>query len=194
MQVILPNSDYSFVASTKKITLAAPFDTLDEERILRITNLATRAIMYDSERRTHPISMTAPVITCTYDSTGMGNVDELQIIVDIGGDSANPIYVDLAGGEGAATTVTEYEIDMTLADTQYPLALPANTKKFSIQCNDAVDTRISFVTGKVATPTAPYEILFAGQPYWEEGIYLSSKTIYAACGSAGKKMFVRVWT
>ena len=82
MQMILGNSDYTFVASTKKITLVAPFDTLDEERILRITNLTTRAIIYDSERRTHPISVASGAITHTYDATGMANDDKLQIIVD----------------------------------------------------------------------------------------------------------------
>ena len=194
MESILSTSNYTFVASTKKVTLVAPFDALDEERILKITNLTTRAIMYDSERRTHPISMAAGVITCTYDSTGMANGDDLQIIVDLGGDTANPIYVDMAGGEGAATTPTEYEITMTSADTQYSQALPANTKKFSIQCTDSIETRISVVDGKVATPTMPYETLYAGQTYWDDGVYLSSKTIYAACGSAGKKMFVRAWT
>jgi hypothetical protein len=194
MQTILGTSDYTFVASTKKVTLVAPFNTLDEERILKITNLTTRAIMYDSERRTHMISMAAGVITCTYDSTGMADADDLQIIVDLGGDTNNPIYVDLAGGEGAATTPTEYEIDMTSADTEYSQALPANTKKFSIQSIDSIETRISFATGKVATPTMPYEVLYAGQTYRDDVVYLSSKTIYAACSSAGKKMFVRAWT
>lgn len=194
MESILSTSNYTFVAATKKITLVAPFDALDEERILKITNLTTKSIIYDSERRTHPISMATGVITHTYDSTGMANADDLQIIVDLGGDTANPIYVDLAGGEGAATTPAEYTITMTSADTQYSQALPANTKKFSIECTDLTETRVSFVTGKVAAPTDPYETLLAGQMYWEDGVYLSSKTIYAACGAAGKKMFVRVWT
>ena len=85
MESILSNSDYSFVATTKKITLAAPFNTLDEERILRITNLTTKAIIYDSERRAFPISVAAGVITHTYDETDMGNADKLQIIIDLGG-------------------------------------------------------------------------------------------------------------
>ncbi len=84
MQSTLSNSDYSFVASTKKITLASPFDVLDEEQILKITNLTTSAIIYDSTRRTHAISVAAGVITHTYDSTGMANADLLQIIVDTG--------------------------------------------------------------------------------------------------------------
>ena len=81
MQSVLSNSEYSFVASTKAITL----DTaLDEERILRITNLSTGAVIYDSTRRAYPISVAGAVITHTYDSSGMTDSDDLQIIVDTG--------------------------------------------------------------------------------------------------------------
>ena len=84
MQSILSNSEYTFDASAQEITLVAPFDILDEERILRITNLATKAVIYDSERRTYPISVAGGVITHTYDLTGMADADELQIIIGVG--------------------------------------------------------------------------------------------------------------
>ena len=88
MQLILSNADYSFAASAKGITLAAPFDVLTAEQILHITNLTTRSVIYDSERRTHPISVTTGVITHTYDSVGMADSDVLQISVDDGTNSA----------------------------------------------------------------------------------------------------------
>lgn len=84
MQLILSNSDYTFDASAKEITLLLPFDLLDEEQILRITNLETRAVIYDSERRTYPIAVAAGVITHTYDLAGMADADTLQILVDDG--------------------------------------------------------------------------------------------------------------
>jgi hypothetical protein len=101
MQAILSTTDYTFVASTKKITLVAPFNTLDEERILKITNLTKRSIIYDSERRTHSISVAAGVVTCTYDSTGMANGDDLQIIVDL----AEPLYKPTYQAASAANVV-----------------------------------------------------------------------------------------
>jgi len=111
MESILSNSDYTFVASTKKITLVAPFNTLDEERILRITNLTTKAIIYDSERRTHPISMAAGVITHTYDATGMANGDVLQIIVDVLTDkSADTVQDWTAVAQNAIVKSTECDL------------------------------------------------------------------------------------
>ena len=82
MQLILANSDYTFDASEQEITLVAPSNILDVERILRITNITTKAVIYDSERRTYPISIAAGVITHTYDLAGMADADELQIVVD----------------------------------------------------------------------------------------------------------------
>lgn len=84
MKTILSNSNYTFDASAKEITLTSPYNALDEERIIRITNLDTSSIMYDSVRLTHPISMAGGVITHTYDLTNMTDTDDLQIIVDDG--------------------------------------------------------------------------------------------------------------
>jgi len=135
MQTIIPSSDYTFDASAKEITLAAPFNTLDEERILRITNLAKRAIMYDSERRTHPISMAGGVITCTYDSTGMDNTDPLQIIVDDGtsggaggGDATAANQTTIITDVGRQISVMEFWSDVvakvTLTTSSSNVALP----------------------------------------------------------------------
>lgn len=102
--------------------------------------------------------------------------------------------IEMVATNRGADTITEYGVTMTLADTQYSQALPTNTKKFSVQCVDSVETRISFVTGKVAAPTDPYETLYAGQTYYEDNITLSGATLYFACADAGKKMFMRAWT
>ena len=77
MQSVPSSSQYSFDASAKEITV-------DEEQILKITNLITAAVIYDSNNRTHLISVSSGVITHTYDSTGMADTDALQIILDTG--------------------------------------------------------------------------------------------------------------
>lgn len=88
-------------------------------------------------------------------------------------------------------------VTMTLADTEYSLTLPANTKYFSIQCADGTAMRYAFVTGKVATPTAPYMTLLAnGALNTPEKIAVANGalTIYFACGSAGKIAQLLSWT
>jgi len=70
-------------------------------------------------------------------------------------------------------------IDLTLADTEYSQAL-AGVKKITAQCRTAKVVRFAYVTGKVATPTAPYMTLKAGAVLWEDDISLNGKTIYFA--------------
>ena len=84
MNSIPNNTEYTFDASAKEITLLSPFDSVTEEQILKITNLTTDAVIYNSMRRTHPLSMTGAIITHTYDATGMLDTDLLQIILDTG--------------------------------------------------------------------------------------------------------------
>ena len=84
MNSIPNNTEYTFDASAQEITLLSPFDTVDEEQIIKITNLDTGAVIYSSDRRTCPISVSSGVITHTYDLTGMADTDALQIILDTG--------------------------------------------------------------------------------------------------------------
>ncbi len=95
----------------------------------------------------------------------------------------------------AATTVTLYNVPMTLADTEYSQALPANTKilEFREQSTGFV-TRFAFVTGKVATPTAPYRTLDVGEVKTLDGLNLAAATLYFACSTAGKVMEIECWS
>jgi hypothetical protein len=93
-----------------------------------------------------------------------------------------------------ADTITEYSITCTNANTEYSQALPAGTKKiFYINTAD-YPWRASYVTGKVATPTHPYEPIGAGISGSDDGIFLTSKTLYVASTHAGDVIFVRCWT
>ena len=94
-----------------------------------------------------------------------------------------------------AATPAIYNVVMTNANAEYSQALPAGTKKFSIHLreNDAT-YRVAFVTGKVATPTEPYETIPSSWEYYEDGVNLTGMTIYFACPSAGKHAEILAWT
>jgi len=92
-----------------------------------------------------------------------------------------------------ATTPVIYNVTMTLADTEYSQVLPANTKKFLIHTRDGTTFRIAFVTGKVATPTAPYFTIPGGNGYSEDGIK-ATPTLYFGCGSAAKEIEIIAWS
>jgi len=84
---------------------------------------------------------------------------------------------------------------MTNADTEYSQALPAEIKALEFRCRDGTEMRFAFVTGKVATPTAPYATLPANADYWKELPGIGTQmTLYVACASAGKVAEVIAWT
>lgn len=83
------------------------------------------------------------------------------------------------------STLTEYNVTLTNVDTQYSQALPVNCKGFEFISRGGYAVRWSLVTGKVATPTAPYNTLKAGAGYEKRGLKLASATIYFASDNAG---------
>lgn len=96
----------------------------------------------------------------------------------------------------AKTTPFIYNVAMTAADTEYSQALPAGCKAFSVsvQGGAAADIfRVAYVTGKVATPTAPYLTFPGDVEYFEDGLNLTSQTVYLACDSAGKTAQIVAW-
>ena len=94
-----------------------------------------------------------------------------------------------------ATTPVIYNVPMTLADTEYSQALPANTKILEFRNQDVgFATRFAYETGKVAGSVSPYGLLAAGEVKTVEGLNLTSKTLYFACGTAGKILQIECWT
>lgn len=93
-----------------------------------------------------------------------------------------------------ATTEAEYNITCTNVNTEYSQALPANTRSFEFQNRSGNALRWSFTTGKVATPTAPYNTLKAGGVEFKEGVNLTSKTLYFASATAGDIVELVVYT
>lgn len=92
-------------------------------------------------------------------------------------------------------TGTVYNVTMTNANTEYSQALPENTRILEFRIQDITsDCRFSYQPGKVATPTAPYRNLFAGEVKTIEGINLREKTLYFASSVAGAKIEIECWT
>ena len=91
------------------------------------------------------------------------------------------------------TTTTKYAVAMTSADTEYSQAL-TNVKKFRIHTRDYSAFRLAYVTGKVATPTDPYETIPAGGEKYEDNLNIASLTLYFASAVAGKTAEIEVWS
>jgi hypothetical protein len=89
-------------------------------------------------------------------------------------------------------TATDYEVAITLANTEYYLDIPPGTKAIEVQARGAVDIRHSFVTGKVAGSVAPYRTLKSGGVYAKDGLYLGGR-MYFACGTGSQVVEVRAW-
>lgn len=93
MYVVLNDSEYSYAASTKVVTLAAPYNALSVGQIIRIADFTTGSVFYDAETQRYPITLSGADITHTYDDGNDADADKLQIIIDIGGSAAIPVHV-----------------------------------------------------------------------------------------------------
>jgi hypothetical protein len=112
----------------------------------------------------------------------------------------NPTSLPLPSGAATSAnqqppsiTPTVYNLTLTLANTEYSQALPANTREFRFRCRTLYDVRFSYETGKVATPTAPYLTLPMGSDYWSDWCNLSTTTIYFASSTAGVVIEIECW-
>ena len=89
-----------------------------------------------------------------------------------------------------------YNKTLTSADTEYSQALPTNCRGFEFQSRTEADVRFAFATGKVATPTAPYMTLKAGDYYVSFPLSQGSspETLYLASATAGVVVEILAWT
>ena len=93
----------------------------------------------------------------------------------------------------SSTNGVIYNITIADINTQYSQALPSGVKKFTFQNRADIDIRWALVTGKVATPTAPYFTLKAGMNHYEDNLNLSGKTLYVASGTASQVVELIIW-
>ncbi|MBA7580401.1 hypothetical protein ES708_22292 [subsurface metagenome] len=101
---------------------------------------------------------------------------------------------ELAKKVNKATTPVIYNVAMANADEECSQALPANTKRFSLHLRDMTEFRFAYETGKVATPTEPYETIPAGSEKYEEQIEPASLTLYFASPAATKVAEIEAWS
>lgn len=88
-------------------------------------------------------------------------------------------------------TPTIYNITCTLANTEYSQVINTNLM-FEVQARTDAVVRLAFETGKVATPTAPFLTLMAGDFYYNDN---SAATIlYVASPTAGTVVELMVWS
>jgi hypothetical protein len=138
-----------------------------------------------------PTAIGVPYIT-VYDTGNNHAVPSAQYIK-----SAN-LWVPISTADPMPVETTGripviYNVTMTNANTEYSQAL-TNCKKFIILMRENDTTfRIAFVTGKVATPTAPYFTVPEGSSYDEDNINFTG-TIYFACSLAGKIIQIITWS
>ena len=87
-----------------------------------------------------------------------------------------------------------YNKTLTVADTEYSQALPSSTREVRFRCRTLYDVRFAWVTGKVATPTAPYLTLLSGMEYASDDNDITAKSLYLASDEAGVVVEIEVWT
>ena len=116
-------------------------------------------------------------------------------------DGATPERIELDPDTGetlvqppTAQTPTVYNRTMTVADTEYPQALPAGTREIRFRCRTAFDVRFAWITGKVAGPVAPYLTLPSGRDYASDNNNFTGLTLYLASSEAGVIVEIEIFT
>jgi len=89
-----------------------------------------------------------------------------------------------------AKTPTVINKTLTTQNTEYSQALPAGTKRFTLQARTGVDVKLCFTA--LASGTT-YITIKSGSSYSEEGLELSSKTLYMQAGSDGVVVEIVAW-
>jgi hypothetical protein len=130
---VLYDDNYTFDASAKTITLIDSYATLSLSQIIKITNITTKAVIYDSALIRNSISLTSGVISFDYDESGMADTDDLQIVIDTsnagalvltnvdGEDSTKPgmYYIDMAGAGDAEFILPVDSVTREIINVEY---------------------------------------------------------------------------
>ena len=110
-------------------------------------------------------------------------------------DQTTPGTTNKVWADTPTATPTVYNLTLTSADTEYSQAMVANCRRIEFQARTEASVRFAFVTGKVATPTAPYMTLKAGD-YYDSGPINqgdSPVTLYLASATAGTIAEIISW-
>lgn len=94
----------------------------------------------------------------------------------------------------ATTKPFSFNLTLTDADTEYSQLLPSGVKELRFRCRSSNSIRYAFITGKVATPTAPYFTLPAGSDYFSDSDDLTGTILYFASSTSGVIVELEAWT
>ena len=119
-------------------------------------------------------------------------VDKITVAID----QTTPGTTNKVVADVPTATPTTYNVTLTVADTEYSQALPANCRGFEFQARTEAVVRYAFATGKVAAPTAPYHTLKAGDYYYSPQLNQAAapSTLYVASPDAGTVVEILAWT
>lgn len=96
-----------------------------------------------------------------------------------------------------AQSPTPFNVTLTSANTEYSQVLPADCRRWSMQCRTAYDVRFAFVTGKVAGSTAPFLTMKSGGNFDDQplpGESVGTQTVYLASAQAGVVVEILCWS
>jgi len=88
---------------------------------------------------------------------------------------------------------------MTLANTEYEVQLPVETRRFMIHTRDESIFRLAFDTGRVAGSVPPFLTVLANTRYYSYDVNLRPNiaawdgTLYFASPNAGRIIEVSYW-
>ena len=103
-------------------------------------------------------------------------------------DGSGHLQVDVVSW---ATTPALYNVAMTLANTEYSQALPANTRKLLIRCRGAYAIKVAYVSTESGTK---YLTVPSGMTYWEDLIQPATLTLYFQCATAAQEAEIVAWS
>lgn len=116
-------------------------------------------------------------------------------LTNLGVEINNTAPIEITGnitvGADPITTPTIYNVSVTLANTEYSQALPADTRNFMIKCREfGVTLNLAFVAGQSSTNY----IQFTGSNFVMEDSELNGITLYFQADTAGVTAEILVWT
>jgi hypothetical protein len=87
-----------------------------------------------------------------------------------------------------------FEVALATTNTEYSFTFPAGCKRFRLQCRDATDVRVAFLTGKVAGSTSPYHTVKSGAVWEVDKLYFNKNVMYLAASGGSKVVEVLCFT
>lgn len=122
-------------------------------------------------------------------------ITALELIDDLRGalDSVDTDELVVNVDETVLQAVTHniYNVTMTLANTEYNQALPANTKKFTIKCRTLYHIKLAFTNGQSGIT---YLTIPPGMAYSEDLIRPATLTLYFQCPTAAQIAEIVAWS